>query len=104
MGADICCHREKKRGADEPAEIPESKKPRLDSGGVVEDAAEPPAETESVAEAATKNPAPPKAGKQKKGEGGGSFKENPYTFLPPDDPSIVSCVYVSLPIHPFHLK
>ncbi|KAJ7885068.1 S-adenosyl-L-methionine-dependent methyltransferase [Mycena olivaceomarginata] len=87
--------REKKRGADEPAEIPESKKPRLDSEGVVpkiEDAAETPAETDAVAEVATKNPAPPKAGKQKKGEGGGSFKENPYTFLPPDDPSIVSCV------------
>ncbi|KAJ7859684.1 S-adenosyl-L-methionine-dependent methyltransferase [Mycena olivaceomarginata] len=85
----------KKRGADEPAEIPESKKPRLDSEGVVpqvEDAAETPAETDAVAEVATKNPAPPKAGKQKKGEGGGSFKENPYTFLPPDDPSIVSCV------------
>ncbi|KAJ7322827.1 S-adenosyl-L-methionine-dependent methyltransferase [Mycena albidolilacea] len=87
--------REKKRGADEPAEIPESKKPRLDSEGVVpkvEDAAETPAETDAVAEVATKNPAPPKAGKQKKGEGGGSFKENPYTFLPPDDPSVVSCV------------
>ncbi|KAJ7815429.1 hypothetical protein B0H14DRAFT_3745852 [Mycena olivaceomarginata] len=87
--------REKKRGADEPAEMPESKKPRLDSGGVVshvKNAAEPPTETESVSEAATKNPAPPKAEKQKKGEGGGSFKENPYTFLPPDDVSVVSCV------------
>ncbi|KAJ7801375.1 hypothetical protein B0H14DRAFT_2310857, partial [Mycena olivaceomarginata] len=85
----------KKRGADEPVEMPESKKPRLDSGGIVshvKNAAEPPTETESVAEVATKNPAPPKAEKQKKGEGGGSFKENPYTFLPPDDVSVVSCV------------
>ncbi|KAJ7723427.1 S-adenosyl-L-methionine-dependent methyltransferase [Mycena metata] len=31
-------------------------------------------------------------GKKKKGEGGGSFKENPYTFLSPDDPTIASCV------------
>jgi hypothetical protein len=39
---------------------------------------------------------PPKG---KKGEGGGSFKENPYTFLPPDDPAIATCVYG--PVHPF---
>ncbi|KAF8217840.1 S-adenosyl-L-methionine-dependent methyltransferase [Mycena galopus ATCC 62051] len=88
--------RELKREADDSAEIPEPKKPRLDTDGVapkVEDASEASAETKPIlAEPATKNPAPPKAGKQKKGEGGGSFKENPYTFLSPDDPSILSCV------------
>ncbi|KAJ6454578.1 cytosine-5--methyltransferase [Mycena sanguinolenta] len=87
--------RKREADADESVEIPESKKPRLDADGVVkvEDDAEPPAETTSIAaEPATKNPAPPKAGKQKKGEGGGSFKENPYTYLVPDDPAILSCV------------
>ncbi|KAF7335998.1 S-adenosyl-L-methionine-dependent methyltransferase [Mycena sanguinolenta] len=96
--------RKREAEVDESVEIPESKKPRLDVDGVVkaEDDAEPPAETTSVAaEAATKNPAPPKAGKQKKGEGGGSFKENPYTYLAPNDPAILSSrAYISPPAFP----
>ncbi|KAF7348468.1 S-adenosyl-L-methionine-dependent methyltransferase [Mycena venus] len=88
--------RENKREADEAAEIPESKKPRLDDATEVEDDAEASVQTDVVAavpaETKAKNPAPQKAGKQKKGEGGGSFKENPYTYLPPDDPSVLSCV------------
>jgi multisite-specific tRNA:(cytosine-C5)-methyltransferase len=33
-----------------------------------------------------------KKGKNKSGQGGGSFKENPYTFLSPDDPILLSCM------------
>ncbi|KAJ7221845.1 S-adenosyl-L-methionine-dependent methyltransferase [Mycena haematopus] len=84
--------RERKREADESMEIPESKKPRLDTDGVASEVEAPPETAPVAAEPATKNPAPPKAGKQKKGEGGGSFKENPYTYLSPDDPAILSCV------------
>ncbi|KAJ6571942.1 cytosine-5--methyltransferase [Mycena capillaripes] len=104
--------REKKREAeaDELPEIPDSKKPRLDEGvpeseALVKDGPDAPAETEwepeplpadaadSAAETpeVAKNPAP-RAAKGKKGEGGGSFKENPYTFLAPDDPTTASCV------------
>lgn len=30
-----------------------------------------------------------------KAKGDGGFKENPYTFLPPDDPILQSCMYVN---------
>ncbi|KAJ7669218.1 S-adenosyl-L-methionine-dependent methyltransferase [Mycena polygramma] len=93
--------REKKREADESAEIPDSKKPRLDDAvpeiqaAVQDDAAETPADVaEVVADApeVTKKAPTPKAAKGKKGEGGSSFKENPYTFLSPDDPTTASCI------------
>lgn len=29
-------------------------------------------------------------------ESGGAFKEDPYTFVPPDDPSLISCMFVRL--------
>lgn len=35
---------------------------------------------------------PTKKEKNKSAQGGGSFKENPYTFLSPDDPILLSCV------------
>jgi multisite-specific tRNA:(cytosine-C5)-methyltransferase len=70
----------------------------------MEEVPDAPVKTETAAEPVSdmpevvKNKAskPPKG---KKGEGGGSFKENPYTFLPPDDPAIATCVYG--PVHPF---
>ncbi|KAJ7098390.1 S-adenosyl-L-methionine-dependent methyltransferase [Mycena epipterygia] len=104
--------REKKREADGPADvdIPDSKKPRLDDPVKEEIEVEAPAEdtppepeslpedTASVMEtvktetpAVNKNP-PPKAVKGKKGEGGGSFKEHPYTFLPSDDTTLAGCI------------
>jgi len=33
-----------------------------------------------------------KKGKNKSTQGRGSFKENPYTFLSPDDPILLSCM------------
>lgn len=36
--------------------------------------------------------APTMKGKSKSSRGGGSFKENPYTFLSPDDPILLSCM------------
>ncbi|KAJ7652218.1 S-adenosyl-L-methionine-dependent methyltransferase [Mycena rosella] len=110
--------RDKKRGAEEPADDLESKKPRLDdavedeiveAGAPVddpllkaeipaEDAASATAEVEIVPEDAgsatvkaktSTNPAPRRV---KKGEGGGSFKEHPYTFLPSDDATLASCI------------
>ncbi|KAJ6590417.1 cytosine-5--methyltransferase [Mycena vulgaris] len=106
--------RDKKREAEEPADILESKKPRLDEAAKeeivevevpVEDATDTPltqeisedaasvgkAETPSV-KAGAPNPAPPRPGRAKKGEGGGSFKEHPYTFLPSDDPILANCI------------
>ncbi|KAJ7201628.1 S-adenosyl-L-methionine-dependent methyltransferase [Mycena pura] len=92
---------QKKRDADEEViEVPDSKRARLDAG--VEDmevvmaneaAADTPPETQTIPTMLvgpvpkTSLPTP-----KKKGEGGGSFKENPYTFLPADDPTIVSCI------------
>ncbi|KAK7059594.1 S-adenosyl-L-methionine-dependent methyltransferase [Favolaschia claudopus] len=86
--------REKKREAEEPAEVPDSKKPRLDEEGGSENPTRSSETTAGadVTETTPKNLPPQRAPKQKKGEGGGSFKENPYTFLPPDDPSILSCL------------
>ncbi|KAJ7021378.1 cytosine-5--methyltransferase [Mycena alexandri] len=103
--------RKREADADDTAEIPDSKKPRLDgtemeaadvdlkskeTENVKADNTEVKAEAEETGvkvEAPSKT-LPPQAaqGKKKKGEGGGSFKENPYTFLSPDDPTIASCV------------
>ena len=33
-----------------------------------------------------------KSQSQKSSDGGGSFKENPYTFLAPDDPILLNCM------------
>ncbi|KAJ7639456.1 S-adenosyl-L-methionine-dependent methyltransferase [Roridomyces roridus] len=83
--------REKKREAS-PAEeeAPDSKKPRLEEA--TGDAT--PTEEAPKVEEAAKSAAPviPVGGKAKKGESGGSFKENPYTFLPADDPTLASCL------------
>ncbi|KAJ7089364.1 S-adenosyl-L-methionine-dependent methyltransferase [Mycena belliarum] len=112
----VAAPRDKKREADEPADIPESKKPRLDESvkeeisevrASVKDAVdtsmktEAPLEEDSFPDApsakpeapeASRSPGPPKAGKAKKSEGGGSFKEHPYTFLPSDDATLAGCI------------
>ncbi|KAJ7255177.1 cytosine-5--methyltransferase [Mycena rebaudengoi] len=92
---------EKKRGAEEDAEMPDGKKPRLENDTDAEVPAD--AALAAVDAAVTsETPAPAAApapsskatakGKGKKGEGGSSFKEHPYTFLPADDPTLVGCI------------
>ncbi|KAK0438348.1 S-adenosyl-L-methionine-dependent methyltransferase [Desarmillaria tabescens] len=85
----------KKRTADSLEDVPESKKPRLAG-----DDAQPPAAVEEAAETKASDEAPmdivadekdEKASKAASGSGG-SFKENPYTFLRPDDPILLSCI------------
>lgn len=98
--------REKKRGPEEPEEMPETKKPRLADEESKPSATEP-AEVQEAAPAVkseqdsevaeTPKAAPtaePKA-ETPEGNGGGSFKENPYTFLSPEDPILKACMYVS---------
>lgn len=85
----------KKRTADSVGDVPESKKPRL-----AEDSAKPPAAVGGDVEAMASDPAPMDTAADEKGEnvskvtsgGGGSFKENPYTFLRLDDPILLSCI------------
>ncbi|KAJ6578593.1 S-adenosyl-L-methionine-dependent methyltransferase [Mycena sp. CBHHK59/15] len=103
--------REKKRGAKDLEQLLDGKKPRLadgdvkgetetqgpfddadvspEMGALAEDTAPAPAETDVPAVAELP---PQKGGKAKKGEGGGSFKEHPYTFLPADDATLVGCI------------
>ncbi|CAK5272960.1 unnamed protein product [Mycena citricolor] len=83
-----------KREASEPVETPEIKRPRLDDAKV-EDYAEDVTAEDSIkieTEEQVKS-APVELKKKDKGDGGaGTFKENPYTFLEPDDPTVVSCI------------
>ncbi|CAA7268497.1 unnamed protein product [Cyclocybe aegerita] len=107
---------DRKREAEEGAtELPDSKKPRLSEDIVAKEEEDPIAfETTSEVEAGideaaegiteepmaepipeSEKPTLPAARPQKKkalerGEGG--FKENPYTFLSPDDPILLSCI------------
>lgn len=100
---------ERKREANEPEDVPEAKKPRLVDYEPDETAMEEDTEVtldESKAESAdasTENPHSEgnmkptpktltKKGKSKSAQGGGSFKENPYTFLSPDDLILLSCM------------
>lgn len=88
----------RKRTADSVGDVPESKKLRL-----AEDSAPPPTMVEGEVETQVNDDAIMDAVADEKDEkvskatsgGGGSFKENPYTFLRPDDPILLSCMYVS---------
>ncbi|RDB16064.1 Multisite-specific tRNA:(cytosine-C(5))-methyltransferase trm4b [Hypsizygus marmoreus] len=104
----------KKREAEEPEEVPETKKPRLAGDDEEVQLAEDdtnmtPIETEEKTDdsaLATKpeegassvapdtKPARSKQEKKAKdgGGGNGSFKEHPYTFLSPDDPILLNCM------------
>jgi len=90
----------KKREASQPADVPETKKPRLgdeETNGTgrhsavtvsIDDGVEAPMEIEHISELnQTKG-----KGKVKAAEPDSSFKENPYTFLSPDDPILQSCI------------
>ncbi|KAE9410619.1 S-adenosyl-L-methionine-dependent methyltransferase [Gymnopus androsaceus JB14] len=76
-------NRERKRTAEnmEPSE-PETKKPRL---GSESDAITPDVPVQSTSGADAKSTT-------ESGGGGGSFKEMPYTFLSPRDPTLLSCI------------
>nr|GAT49463.1 tRNA (cytosine-5-)-methyltransferase [Mycena chlorophos] len=100
-----------KREAPTDGEEPETKKPRLDETVIKEEeeeeaeielddtieveeelkAEDAPADAEVKVEA---GPKPPSKQQQqpKKGDPGGSFKENPFTFLKADDPTVVTCL------------
>ncbi|KAF8880014.1 S-adenosyl-L-methionine-dependent methyltransferase [Infundibulicybe gibba] len=95
---------DKKREAEEAAEISETKKPRLANDPLSGDAI-----PEAAPSTGTDSPDPTlkpqensssKRGKQKQNDAaesvgggvGGQFKENPYTFLTPDDPDLLSCI------------
>ncbi|TFK39362.1 S-adenosyl-L-methionine-dependent methyltransferase [Crucibulum laeve] len=93
--------KELKREASEPADIPKTKKPRLEDTidvsedpNVAEEAAgiaTPVDDVEMPTESST--PALETESSPKSADGGGgSFKENPYTFLPPDDPILQVCI------------
>ena len=93
-----CC-RERKREADAgdlPSETPDAKR--------LKTSAEVPPDQEARLPVVTADSAGPvpvdteletstvKANSKKKVKDGGSFKENPYTFLSPDDPILRSCM------------
>jgi multisite-specific tRNA:(cytosine-C5)-methyltransferase len=85
----------KRRDAEDvdDVEVPQSKKPRLDveSGESVAPEFVHPAPPEPSQLNKLKAKGKPEA---KDKDGGGSFKENPYTFLSPDDPILQSCMFV----------
>jgi multisite-specific tRNA:(cytosine-C5)-methyltransferase len=94
----ILCHR--KRQAEDPADTStesDSKRPRLgeeEAGDIaVEEFAEDVPDTPHTAQAAAIELASAK-GKDKVPltETGGTFKENPFTFLSPDDPAVTACM------------
>jgi len=88
--------RERKREADEPAEVPESKRVKIDDDSLPE------GEGTTVPQDAS---TPPKSSgtsrsRKKNWDGGNSmFKENPYTFLRPDDPILQICMWVTFSRH-----
>jgi multisite-specific tRNA:(cytosine-C5)-methyltransferase len=90
---------ERKREAEEDVAIdaPEPKKARLgenEATGIGNEAMEIVVESENVNTSGVDTSDQTKALKKKKkaSETGGVFKENPYTFLSPDDPILQSCI------------
>jgi multisite-specific tRNA:(cytosine-C5)-methyltransferase len=81
--------RERKREADEPAEVPESKRVKIDDDFLLED------EGTTVPQDANAHPKSSGTSRSRKKTLDGSnsmFKENPYTFLRPDDPILQICM------------
>jgi len=88
--------REGKRTAEHLEEPNAAKKPRIDEAGVAEDVMD---QSESAAASVSPSAPIPELDQSEKGEveplGGVSdtgFKEPPYTYLSPDDASVVSCL------------
>jgi hypothetical protein len=89
--------RERKREADEAAEVSESKRLKVDDDLILED--EDITTSSGVRLTELKGHCTPKksggngCSKKKSLDGGNSmFKENPYTFLHPDDPILHTCM------------
>lgn len=100
---------ERKRDADEVDDIivPDSKKPRF-GGSVNVDEIPDSHSSPSATELAQPFLSTPAQYEKRKSRGkikanvkdsGNAFKENPYTFLVPDDPILLSCMLVSFRIH-----
>ena len=86
---------ERKRESNGIFELPKSKKPRLSEDATVEqeELAGPVVadiKLEVKSESAEKRQG--KSQSQKTTDGGGSFKENPYTFLAPGDLILLNCM------------
>lgn len=105
----------RKREADELEDVPDTKKPRLteqeaelkpevteeelveeesmvtEQDGEVDTEAKDEEKTSTLAADVVPATKPKREKKVKEG-GGGSFKEHPYTFLPPDDPILLNCM------------
>ena len=87
--------RERKRDSNDIFELPESKKPRLSADAMVEQEALAIPVIDDVKLETKSGNTGKRQGKsqsQKTADGGGSFKENPYTFLAPDDPILLNCM------------
>ena len=96
MGLVLTFFREGKRTAEHLEESKEAKKPRIEETGVAEDVMD---QSASPAPSASPSAPIPELDQGERCEeeplGGASeagFKEPPYTYLPPDDPSVVTCL------------
>jgi multisite-specific tRNA:(cytosine-C5)-methyltransferase len=104
----LSSHRERKREAEYPEETPETKKPRLTDDHVILETVdisaeaaetqnmemEPKTEEDRSAQeySSSTSKKGEKGNKGKAAGGGGSFKEQPYTFLAPEDPVLLNCM------------
>lgn len=92
LGFLILWKRERKRDSNDIFELPESKKPKLSAEPTEELAVPVSADMQLVAKSGSTGKRQGKSQTQKFTDGGGSFKENPYTFLAPDDPILLNCM------------
>lgn len=91
----ILWNSERKRESNDVFELPESKKPRLSEDATVggEELTIPvTVDMEPEAKPGSTGKRQGKVQSQKTTGGGGSFKENPYTFLAPNDPILLNCM------------
>jgi multisite-specific tRNA:(cytosine-C5)-methyltransferase len=87
---------ERKRESNDIFELPESKKPRLSADATVEEEelaipVDADMEPEFTSQSTGKRQGKGRSQKTTT-DSGGSFKENPYTFLAPDDPNLLNCM------------
>jgi len=92
----ILWNSERKRESNDIFELPESKKPRLCGDGQDDLTIPVVADMKSEAKSQGAEKSQGKTQSKRTTDGGGSFKENPYTFLAPNDPILLTCMYVAL--------
>jgi hypothetical protein len=89
-------NRDRKREADGLVGVPDSKKPRLVDESMSQVSTTGSTEPHSTEDAvmATQSDSNMEKGKSKVLEigTGGTFRENPYTFLSPEDPTLMTCM------------